>query len=84
MAPRAMPGMPNRSLKAPIPSPSRVPPDQSSTCSIAWLKAASGSRDDSWRVSRVSRVPTANASTLALTGHGDVEEAQQRTGIRLH
>ena len=63
MAPRAMPRTPHSSLNARNPSPRRVPPAQSTTRPAAACTAASGSRDDSSRVTRVSRVPSANAST---------------------
>ena len=43
----------------------RVPPDQSWTASAARRSARSGSRPDSSRVTRVSRVPNTNASTRA-------------------
>ena len=58
-----MPRTPHRSLNARSPAPMRVPPDQSATAPAARASAASGSRDDSSRVMRVSRVPSANAST---------------------
>src|SRR4051812_10637918 len=62
-APRAMPRTPHSSLNRRSPSPSRVPPDQSVTLLAAAAMAASGSRLESSRVIRVSRVPIANAST---------------------
>ena len=64
MAPRARPLTPHSSLKTLMVWPNRVPPDQSSTESPADLRASSGSRLDSSRVTRVSRVPRVNTSTL--------------------
>ena len=64
-APRARPRSPHRSLKVRTPSPSRVPPDQSSTAPATASRAASGSRDPSSRVMRVQRVPSVNTSTCA-------------------
>ncbi len=58
-----MPRVPHSSLNVRRHSPSRVPPLQSSTRSAARRRALSGSWPPSSRVSRVSRVPRANAST---------------------
>ena len=46
--------------------------------------AASGSRDDSSRVMRVRRVPSANASTRVRADDRRVQEAHERAGVRLH
>ncbi len=83
-APRARPRSPHRSLNVRRPSPSRVPPDQSSTAPATASSAASGSRERSSRVMRVQRVPSVNTSTCGAADHGHVGEAHQRAGVGLH
>ena len=85
MAPRAIPFTPHVSLKARRPaSPSRVPPDQSSTSAAAALER--GVRVAGAQLAGDARAPRADREHLDLgaSRHGGVREAHQRPGVGLH
>ena len=62
----------------------RVPLPQSTAISFARASAASGSRVARSGVSRVSRVPNANASTPAPGADDRVQEEEERARVRVH
>ena len=80
-----MPRTPHSSLNSRRPSPRRVPPDQSATRVARRRRARRRDRaTTARRVMRVSRVPSANASTRPRPTTAACRNRTQRAGVRLH